>query len=429
MLNFKKYKLLFFLFLIVFGLVLLVQQYETKAQDNLQSPLVIVSEIDGEIKAGTHQYLERVINIAEEYHADYLVIKLETPGGLLKPTQNIVRLILDTPITTIVFVHKRGGWAYSAGTFILLAGDYAIVHPEASIGAAQPVVVGADDVAVEKMIEGMASWIRTLAETHQRNPDIAEKFVRENLTLSGQRAKELGVIDKTAENLDELFLKLNIIEPQIKIIELTLLERFFNFLSHPFLISLLLTIGGLGIFMAIRTGEFEVTGIIGIIALLIGLWGMGVIEWSFLGIILILIGVFLLVMEVFVEPGFGILGIGGVATIILGTFMFEAEPFLSPELFDKATMVILGAGLALCLFFVIMGKAVAKSLKSKPNTGSEALIGLEAKVTKDLKPIGQVEVNQEYWSAKSLDGKMIPKKSKVEIIKVKGNTLIVKTKK
>ena len=427
--NFKKYKFFFFFFLIVFGLFLLAQKYETKAQTDFQSPLVIVSEINGEIKAGTYQYLKRVIGLAEEYRADYLVIKLETPGGLLKPTQNIVRLILDTPITTIVFVNREAGWAYSAGTFILLAGDYAIVHPEASIGAAQPVVVGADDVAVEKMIEGMASWIRTLAEAHQRNPDIAEKFVRENLTHSGQEAKELGVIDETAENLAQLFSKLNIIEPQIKTIELTLLERFFNFLSHPFLISLLLTIGGLGIFMAIRTGEIEITGIIGITALLIGLWGMGIIEWSFLGIILILMGIFLLVMEIFIEPGFGILGIGGVAITILGIFMFEAEPFLSPELFDKATMVILGAGLALCLFFVIMGKAVAKSLKSKPNTGSEALIGFEAKVTKDLKPIGQVEVNQEYWSAKSLDGKMIPKKSKVEIIKVKGNTLIVKTKK
>ncbi len=292
----KKYGFLFLLFFIVFVLFSLFQKYEIEAQIEPQTPLVIISEIDGEIKAGTHQYLKRVIGLAEEYGADYLIIQLETPGGLLKPTQSIVRLILDTPITTIVFVHKEAGWAYSAGTFILLAGDYAIVHPGASIGAAQPMIIGAGQEAVEKMIEGMASWIRTLAEIHQRDPNIAEKFVRENLTLSGREAKELGIIDKTAETLDELFLKLDIINPQTKIIQLTFFERFFNFLSHPFLISLLLTIGGLGIIMAIRTGEIELTGIIGVIALLIGLWGMGVIEWSFLGIILILMGIFLLIM-------------------------------------------------------------------------------------------------------------------------------------
>jgi membrane-bound serine protease (ClpP class) len=388
---------------------------------------IFLAEIDGEIKAGTHQYLKRVIKLAEEEKAEYLIIKLDTPGGLLKATKDIVDLLLATPVKTIVFVHKEGGWAYSAGTFILLAADFAVSHPEASIGAAQPREMAIDEIKEPdpKIIEGMASWIKSLAEANQKNPEIAEKFVRENLTLTGKEAEELGIIDETAKNLEELFLKLNITEPQIKEIKPTFVEKLFDFLSHPYLVSLFLTIGGLAIIMAIRSGEFELTGIIGIISLLIGLWGIGIITFSFLGIGLILLGLFLLMLEIF-EPGFGIFGIAGTITILLGIFTFEAEPFFSPRFFDAMTMLFIGAALAICILFVIIGRRVAKALKVRPKTGPEALIGLEAEVIGELKPLGRVKIKEETWLAESLDGENIPQKSKVEIIKVEGNTLIVK---
>jgi membrane-bound serine protease (ClpP class) len=390
--------------------------------------LVIVATIEDEIKTGIVQYLQRVINIAEEEGADYIIIKLDTPGGLIKATEDIVDLILGTEITTIVFVHREGGWAYSAGTFILMAADYAIVHPRASIGAAQPVVLGAGEAAAGKIIEAMASWMKSLAEIHQRNTEVAEKFVRENLTLTGIEAKEKGVIDKTTKDLNEIFLKVGILEPNIKTIEPTLIERFFNFLSHPQLISLFLTIGGLAIILAIHSGEFEINGIIGIIALLIGFWGMGIITFSFLGIGLLLLGIFLLLIEMFVEPGFGIFGITGTIAVVLGILTFGAEPFFAPELFDAITMTIIGAALSLCIFFVIIGRKVAKIFKSKPKTGAEALIGLGVEAITELNPRGYVKVDQETWSAKSIDEKIIPKGTKVEIIKVEGNTLIVKSK-
>lgn len=426
--------LFFSIFSIVFGLFLLPQKIGSEAQPEIQNEkrtalsLVVVSEVKGEIKAGTFQYLKRVIGTAEQERADYLVIKLDTPGGLLKATEDIVDLILDSPIKTIVFVHREGSWAYSAGTFILMSADYAVVHPRASIGAAQPVIMGADGIggAGEKIIEGMASWMRTLAETHQRNSETAEKFVRENLTLTGQEAKELGVIDETAENLAQLFLKLNISEPEIKEIQPNLIERIFDFLSHPYLVSLFLTIGGLAIIMAIRSGEIELSAIIGITALLIGLWGIGVITFSFLGIGLLLLGIFLLMMELFIEPGFGIFGVSGTIAIVLGIFTFEAEPLLAPGLFDAMTMFVLGMALALCVFFVIIGKALRKSLGAKPQTGPEALIGLEVEVTETLAPLGRVKIRGESWAAQSLDGNVIREKSKVEVIKVEGNTLIVK---
>ena len=410
--------------LLLFCCFFIVEGIPVFSENNV-GKTVFLATVEDEIKAGTFQYLERVIRKAEEGQADYIVIKLDTPGGLLKVTEDIVDLILETEITTIVFVNKEGGWAYSAGTFILMAADYAVVHPRASIGAAQPVVMGAGEVAGEKMIEAMVSWIRTLAETHQRNPEIAEKFVRENLTLTGYRAKELGVINETAENLDQLFLYLNILEPNVIKIELTYIERFFNFLSHPHLISLFLTIGGLAVIMAIRSGEFCISGVVGVIALMIGFWGMGIITFSILGIGLLLFGIFLLIIELFIEPGFGLFGIVGTIVIVLGIFTFEAEPLLVPGLFDAITMFVLGMALALCVFFVIIGKALRKSIRAKSQTGSESLIGLSVEVIKELNPRGYVRINQEIWTAESLDGEVIKKGEKVKIIKIEGNTVFV----
>jgi len=395
-------------------------------KSEVSGQILYLAEIEGEIKAGSYQYLKRVAREAEKDGAEYLIIKLDTPGGLLKSTKDIVDLILATPVKTIVFVHKEGGWAYSAGTFILLAADYAISHPKASIGAAEPrAMVGGKMETDPKIIEGMASWMKSLAERNQRNPEIAEKFVRENLTLTGKEAGELKVIDETAKNLDELFSKLNISDPKIREIKPTFSEKFFDILSHPYLISLFLTLGGLGLIFAFRTGEFESTGILGLIFLLIGLWGMGVIQFSAFGIALILLGLFLLMMEVF-QPGFGIFGGLGILSLILGIFTFEAEPFLSPKIFEAMTMFILGAVIGIFILFVIIGRGVVKSIREKPKTGSEALIGEQAIVIKTLEPEGQIKVKGEIWPARSLNEKTIVKKSKVEIIRVEGNTLIVK---
>ena len=412
------------LILAIISLIFFFSSFSILAQN--QSPVIYLAEIEGEIKAGTLQYLKRVVKEAEKAEAQYLIIKLDTPGGLLKSTKDIIDLLLKTEIKTIVFVHKEGGWAYSAGTFILLAADLAVVHPEASIGACQPQeMFGQEQKVAEKVIEGTVSWIKSLAEIQKRNPETAEKFVRENLTLTGKEAKEIGIIDETVKNLDELFLKLEISEPKITEILPTPIEKFFDFLSHPYLISLFLTLGGLGLIFAFRTGEFELTGFLGLILLLIGLWGMGVITFNFLGIIFLALGIFLLLLEVF-QPGFGIFGFLGIISLLFGVFTFQAEPFLSPEIFETMTMIVLGAILGIGILFIIIGRGVVKSLREKPKVGPEALIGEVALVRKTLAPAGQVEVKGEIWPARSLNGKTIPKKSKVEIVKIEGNTLLVK---
>ena len=410
----------------ILGFLFLVLAQNTASFSDDQ--LIFLAEIDGEIKAGTLQYLKRVVKEAEKAEAEYLVIKLDTPGGLLKSTKDIIDLLLKTEIKTVVFVHKEGGWAYSAGTFILLAADFAVVHPEASIGACQPQeMFGQEEKVADKVIEGTVSWIKSLAEIQKRNPEIAEKFVRENLTLTGKEAKEVGIINEISKNLDELFSKLEVSEPKIREIQPTPIERFFDFLSHPYLISLFLTLGGLGLIFAFRTGEFELTGFLGLILLLIGLWGMGVITFNFLGIIFLALGIFLLLLEVF-QPGFGIFGFLGMVSLLFGVFTFQAEPFLSPQIFEAVTMIVFGAIVGIGILFIIIGRGVVKTLRTKPKTGPEALIGLEAEVIETLKPIGRVKIREETWQAESIRGETISEKSRVKILKVEGNTLFVEQK-
>ena len=381
-------------------------------------------EIDGEIKAGTLQYLKRVFKKAQSDQADYLVIKLDTPGGLYKPTQDITELILGAETKTVVFVHKESGQAFSAGTFILLAADFAFVNPTASIGAAQPVEMFGDAGASDKTVRAVASWIGGLAESRGRDPEIAEKFVRENLTLRGAEAREIGIIDGTARSTEALFSELGIVNPEIVNIDPKPIEAIFDFLSHPYLVSLFLTLGGLGLILAFRTGEFEITGLVALILLLTGLWGMGIITFNILGIIFLLLGIFLLFLEI-IEPGFGIFGFLGVVALFFGVFALESEPFLEPKLFDTATMLVLGILTGVLVLFIIIGRGAVKSLKSKIKTGAESLIGLEAEVIEKLNPVGRVLLDQETWRAESSNGKEILENVKVKIIKLEGNTLFV----
>lgn len=387
--------------------------------------LVYVAEIDGEIKAGTVQYLSRVIEEAKTSDADYIVMKIDTPGGLLESTKRIIDLMNESTIDIIVFVNQSGGWAYSAGTFILMASDYAFSYPTALIGAAEPKAIGGGDKN-KKIAKAMASWISSLAEKNNRDSSVAEKFVNENLTLNGEEAFDYGVINGTAENIEYLFTYyFGITNPILVRVSFTFFEEVFNTLSHPHLVSLFLSFGAIGFIFALRTGEFEISGILGIIFLSIGFWGIGVINFSVLGFILIILGITLLTFEMF-GGGFGIMGILGVISLSLGIFNFEAEPFFTPDFFDPIVMMVMGVVLTFSLISITVGFLVAKTLKTKPRTGIESLIGLEAEVIKGLSPRGSIVVNQQMWTAESFDKKIIKKGEIVEIVKIKGNTVFVK---
>lgn len=391
---------------------------------------VYVVEIDEDIKAGTVLAIDRAINLADKAGADYLIIELDTPGGLLGSTRQIVDSMLAAEMETVVYVPKAGGWALSAGAIIMLAADHAYLHPTASVGAAQPYSSGeSNEVQDEKAVMTTASWVRGLAERKGRDPDIASSFVLDNLTLSGREAHEKGVAEGTAASLDEVLASLGVEDARVERIEPTLTSGFFNFLSHPFLVSLMLTLGGLSLVMAVRSGEFAFSTAVGVVLLLVGLWGIGIIEFSLIAVGLLIIGVLLVMIEMFDEPGFGIFGIGGIASIFVGVMTMNQEPFYAPRLLDAVSLSVLltlAAGLA---FFLFVGRAVAKSIKSKVATGPEALVGKTATASDRLDPKGGVKVDGENWTAELENGSPpVEKGDDCVIMGVKGNTLLVRTK-
>ena len=423
----KSLLLLFTVFLAI-DTAFFVDEIKAQPEDQRESPQVMVVSIEGEIRAGTVQFIKRVLKEAEAGTFDLVVIQLNTPGGLLNATEEITRLLLDSKIKTVVFIHKSGGWAFSAGTFILLSAEVAASHPNASIGAAQPRSFGIEGAAEpdEKIIEASSQWIRSLAEAHGRNAEIAEKFVRENLTLSGQEAHEQEVINFTAVSLDELLSKIGLQGAVLKEVKPNFLEQILSFLSISFLIPLLLGIGSLGLFFVFRTGEVEI-GIFAIIALLLGLWGIGAINLSALGATLLFFGIALIILEIFAVPGFGVFGIAGTTAFLFGILTFAQEPFL-PSVFTQAAFwLVMGMAVGVSVFFIILSRLSLKTLRMKAKAGPEALIGETAVVTKTLNPYGKVKINHEDWAAKNISNKeTIEAGEKVKIVKIQGNTIIVK---
>lgn len=396
------------------------------AQSPDQNPTVITAEIDGEIRAGTTQYLKRAINEAESKGANLFLLNLNTPGGLLKSTEEISRLLMDSNIKTAVFVNKEGGWAFSAGTFILLSADIAAVHSNSSIGAAQPRLFGIGEVGEpdEKIINASASWIKSLAQTNNRNGQVAEKFVRENLTLSGREAVEQNVVDFHAVDLEEFLTKVDLGGATVTGVNPTILENILSFLSIPQIVSLFFTIGALGIILIFRAGEFESLSVLAVVAFLLGLWGIGAVSLSAMGMALLVVGIVFLLIEIF-NPGFGIFGAVGIVSLLAGILLFGQEPYTSSIFATPTTFFVLGAAAASATIFLIVGRITVKTFHSRPQSGMEVLIGKRAQVTETLDPVGRIILDKESWRAKSLD-KAIKKGEKVKIVDFAGNTLFVK---
>ena len=396
-----------------------------KVQAERQPPVFEFSLRD-DIKAGTVVDVRRAVQQAEEAQASHLIIKLDTPGGLLQSTRTIVELMQQSSVQIVVFVDQPGGWAFSAGTIMLLAADVAVVHPNASIGAAQPFTPGEDTSSVqdEKVQEATVSWVRSLAQEHGRDRDVAARFVTENLTLRGQEALEAGVIDATAVDQLDVLQYLSLEDARVETIEPTLIGRVLNVLSDPFLVSLFLSLGSLGILLAIRSGEFEISGAVGVVLLLIGLWGIGIIEFTFLGAGLLVLGAILIMIELFDQPGFGIFGVAGFLSLIAGALTLSEEPFYQQRILSVTgiiTVITLVLGIVIA---AVISRLLVRSIKRPPTTGKEHLIGQTAVVTVALRPRGRVKLEQQSWQAKTT-GAHVPKGTKTCIIDVQGNTLFV----
>ncbi|MDW8111184.1 MAG: nodulation protein NfeD [Candidatus Bipolaricaulota bacterium] len=392
-------------------------------QSQAPAPLVAYAELASSINPITKDFLLRVITEAHRDNAALLIVRLDTPGGLLESTKDMVSAILNSPIPIVIWVGPGGARAASAGAFITMAADIAVMAEGTNIGSSTPVSLAPsegqppneDDPARKKIMEFVASEARKIAEKRGRSKEWAEKFVFEGKSLTAREALENNIINLIANTREELLKNLDGYELQrdgqivrlqtsgasLKIYERNLKEQLMGYLADPNVVYLLLTIGIYALIAEFFTPGFGV-GIAGAICLLLALLGLQVLPFNVVGLALIGLGVVLMVIDLF-APTHMALTIGGIVSLLIGSFMlFDVEGFAAPALNIHPVTIFVTVGTVTALFVFMATKGLLIQRK-RVSTGREGLVGARGSARDDLQPEGMVFVKGEYWRAIAQD--------------------------
>jgi membrane-bound serine protease (ClpP class) len=401
-------------FLLSAGLLVVAARAADPGPGQSAGRLVHLITIDGGINVAVDDFIRESIDRAEASGAKALVIQLDTPGGLLKSTQSIVKEIFAAPLPVVVYVAPSGSGAGSAGVFITLAAHVAAMAPGTNIGAAHPVSVGGGEVKGtmgEKIENFAASFSETIAQKRGRNTEWAIQAVRRSVAITEKEALSKNVIDIVAKDLDDLLAQADgrkvevngrmvVVETKgarVERFEMGLKQKVLNILSDPNIAYLLLMAGLLGLYMEFSHPGVFFPGVAGAIALLLALTSFQILPINYAGLALIVFGVALLIGEAFF-PSFGILGIGGVVSLALGSLLlFDTQG--SDLAVDRS--VVFSAVLTLSAFVLLISYLVVKTQRKRPTTGLEGMIGEIGEVREPLRPRGKVFVHGEYWNAEA----------------------------
>jgi membrane-bound serine protease (ClpP class) len=406
---------------------------------------VNLATVDGSINPAVADHIAKAVARSESEGAEALLIELDTPGGLVSSTKDIIQSILNARVPVLVYVSPRGGWAGSAGAFITLAGHVAAMAPGTSIGAAHPVGIGGPpggqekegrDYAGEKAENMMAAFIESIAKQRKRNVEWAIKAVRESVAISDDEALRLGVIDLVAESREDLFKKLegrkielpggqrelHLAGTQVVELEMTLLERFIDILATPDIAVLLILAGMLGLYVEFTQPGGIVPGAVGAVCLVLGFVSLQIIPFSWLGLLLVVAGLGFFALEIFVTS-YGLLFAAGVACLLLGGSMLFSVPEVS-DLNVSFWSVLVPAVAALSLFAAIAVYAIGTGLNRPQVSGVHELVGMVGRAVSPLAPEGSVFVRGEYWNARA--DQPIAAGERVEITEVEGLRLRVR---
>ncbi|MEX0721208.1 MAG: nodulation protein NfeD [Balneolaceae bacterium] len=403
--------------------------------DTTANSSVTVISIKGTIGPTTTNYIKRGLETARERVDEALIIRLDTPGGLLTSTQDIVQEMLASEMPIVVYVSPEGGNAGSAGTFITLAAHIAVMAPATTIGAASPVSMSGsaetDTVMQKKIFNYSESFIESIAEKRDRNKEWAISAVRDGDAITEQEALELNVIDLIATDLAELLVEIDGVEidgsplntAQANIHELheSFAEKFFSFIMRPEIMLILTMVSIYGIVGEITNPGAIVPGVAGVIALILLLYGAAALPINIAGFILIGLAIILFVTEAF-TPTFGILITGGAVSFFLGALMLFQD---FPKEMQLSWYWLVPATILTVIFFGWVATAGIKSQFTGHRTGLESLIGKRALVIDKVDPSGgRVLISGEYWNAVS--DEEIKAKEWCEIVKFEGLTVSVK---
>jgi membrane-bound serine protease (ClpP class) len=399
---------------------------------------ILKIEINNPIHPIISEYISNTIDKAEKEKASLIIMTLNTPGGLDASMREIIEKILSSKIPVVAFVSPSGGRSASAGFFIAIACDIFVMAPGTNTGAAHPVGISItgqkmDETMEEKVTHDAASYIKTLAEKRGRNSKMAEDAVRKSLSYTEEEALKGNLIDFVAKNEQEIIdyfhgkkikrftgeeVLLDLKGEEIQEIPLTTRQKFLITISNPNLAYILLMLGLLGLYFEFANPGSILPGVMGGICLLLAIFSFQILPINYVGLILILLAIGLFILEIKVQS-YGILSIGGIIAMVIGSVMLIDAPI--PELRPSLKFIIpVAVGISLIFIFLIV-LAIRAHIK-RVFTGKEGLVGEIGTAQTDLKPEGKVFVHGEIWHAEA-SGK-IPKGSKVKVVEVLGQLKI-----
>ncbi len=408
------------------------------------SRIVDLVEVRGLIDPPMASYLQERLKGAADDGVHVLVIQLDTPGGLDIATRDIVQMITNSTVPVVVWIAPRGAQAASAGTFIAYAGHLTYAAQDTVLGAATPVSLGSElSPALErKLTNNAAGYLQELAQTRSRNADWAESAVRDAATIGATEAAEIDVVDGIASTLSDLLERLDSQRVEVTGSEPVVLdtwdqesqapnvtirfqglgpvERLLHAVTSPELAFMLLLVGIFGLIFEIYNPGIGLAGILGAVALILGLYALSVLPTNWAGVLLIVAAVGLLVIDLH-TGGLGALTVGGFAALVVGgLILFSGAP---PALRLSLWAVTAAVGLTALFFISVMTAAVRVRLR-RPITGEEAMVGILGEAKTDIAPEGTVFSKGTLWRARTMETG-IAAGSRVKVMATEGLVLLV----
>lgn len=390
---------------------------------------VLVIKVNGVINPVSAEFIGTELKSADTMRAEAMVIQLDTPGGLDTSMRMIVKDIVASTVPVIVYVSPSGARAASAGVFITMAAHVAAMAPGTNIGAAHPVSLGEkmDKTIAEKATNDAAAYIKSLAERTGRNARWAEDAVRKSVSATESEALRDNVVDIISKDLPTLLgdidgrkvktvageRVLKTAKAEVVNQEMSLRLKLLSFITDPNVAYMLMLLGFYGLFFELTNPGAIFPGVLGGICLILAFYAFQTLPVNYAGLLLIILGIILFILEVKIISH-GVLTIGGVIAMILGSLML----FESPGPFMRVSLVlILPAVILTAVFFTVVLGLAYKAFKRKPVTGAEGLIGTEGRALSDITGDGgMVSIHGELWSAYSAEP--ISKGEKVTVAEV-----------
>lgn len=408
-----------------------------------QGGQVFVLTLDGVINPVTASYLARGIATAEAEGAQALIVQLDTPGGLMDSTEEMVRGIVNARVPVVVYVAPRGARAASAGVYITYASHVAAMAPDTRIGAATPVAYGQEGEPValpeamqRKIEEDALAALRSLAQERGRNLEWAERAVREAASATAREAVDQRIVEILAEDLNDLLRQLDgrsvtlasgrtvvlrTAGASVRFLPMRWLERLLLTITNPTVAYLLLSVGLLGLWVEFSHPGISLPGVLGGVCVLLGLYALGTLPVNWAAVFLILLAFIFFAFDIFASTH-GVLTIGGLVSFVMGSLLLFQSP--EPYLRVQPWAIALVAAIVLAVVVLIV-QAALRGHRRPVVSGPEALIGMVGQARQDLDPEGLVFVDGALWRARSVGGR-IEAGSAVEVVRIEGLLLHVR---